>query len=108
VLLGLTLSGRRLLINEDKLTIFRIIRLLRFLRVFKLYLIFKQLKPLRVLASTFKESFIEVVIMIIILTLLGFLFGAAVYFAELDTNGENFDSIPKATYWGIITIATVG
>jgi hypothetical protein len=48
VLLGLTLSGKGSLINEDKLTIFRILRLLRFLRVFKLYLIFKQLKSLRV------------------------------------------------------------
>jgi hypothetical protein len=44
----------------------------------------------------------------IILTLLAFLFGAAAYFAEQNDNGEVFDSISKATYWGIMTIATVG
>jgi hypothetical protein len=74
----------------------------------KIYLIFKQFKSLRVLSSTLKESFIDFIIMIIILTLTAFLFGAATYFAEQDTNGQVFDSIPKATYWGIITIATVG
>jgi hypothetical protein len=108
VLLGFLLNRKESILNGDTLTIFRIFRLLRFLRVFKIYLIFKQFKSLRVLASTLKESFIEFIIMIIILTLLAFLFGAAVFFAEQKTNGDSFDSIPKATYWGIITITTVG
>ena len=34
--------------------------------------------------------------------------GAAAYFAENATNSPAFDSILKATYWGIITIASVG
>jgi hypothetical protein len=46
--------------------------------------------------------------MIIILTLLSFLFGASAYFAENDTNGVAFDSIFKATYWGVMTITSVG
>ncbi|CAF1550311.1 unnamed protein product, partial [Didymodactylos carnosus] len=37
-----------------------------------------------------------------------FLFGAAVYLVENSTNGLVFDSIPKATYWGIITITSTG
>ena len=37
--------------------------------------------------------------MIVILTLMAFLFGAATYFAEKDSNGESFDSILKGTYW---------
>ncbi|CAF3162127.1 unnamed protein product [Rotaria sp. Silwood2] len=36
------------------------------------------------------------------------MFGTATYFAEENDNGEVFDSIPKATYWGIITITTTG
>ena len=86
----------------------RVFRILRFLRVFKVYLIFKQLKTLRVLSSTLKESFIDFIIMIVILTLMGFLFGATVYFVEQDVDSNVFDSIPKATYWGILTITTVG
>ena len=46
--------------------------------------------------------------MVVVLTLMAFLFGSALFFAEQDTNGTVFDSIPKATYWGIITIASVG
>jgi hypothetical protein len=46
--------------------------------------------------------------MILILTLLAFLFGAAAYYAENDSNPQAFDSILKATYWGIITITAVG
>ena len=46
--------------------------------------------------------------MILILTLLSFLFGAAAFIVENDTNGQVFDSIFKATYWGVITITSVG
>jgi voltage-gated potassium channel len=45
--------------------------------------------------------------MIVILTLVSFLFGAATYFAEKDMNGESYDSILKATYWAILTIKSV-
>ena len=60
------------------------------------------------LATTIRQSLLDFFIMIIILTLLGFLFGAAAYYAENDSNGQAFDSIFKATYWGIITITSVG
>jgi hypothetical protein len=86
----------------------RLLRSLRFLRMFKIYLIFKQLKSLRILSATLKESFVDFFVMIAILTLIAFLFGAATFFAEQDVNGTAFDSIPKATYWGILTITTVG
>jgi hypothetical protein len=108
VFLFLELFKKRTDLNESTITGLRIFRLLRFVRVFRMYLIFKQLKSLRVLTATLKESFMDFVIMIVILTLMGFLFGAATYFAEKHTNGEMFNSIPTATYWGILTITTVG
>lgn len=108
VFLGFSLSRKESDLHPNTLVIFRILRILRFLRVFKLYLIFKQLKTLRVLSSALKESFIDFLIMVVVLTLMAFLFGSALFFAEQDTNGTAFDSIPKATYWGIITIASVG
>ena len=108
IFLGFALSRKESDLNPNTLVIFRIFRILRFLRVFKLYLIFKQLKTLRVLSSALKESFIDFLIMVVVLTLMAFLFGSALFFAEQDANGTVFDSIPKATYWGIITIASVG
>jgi potassium voltage-gated channel Shaker-related subfamily A protein 1 len=86
----------------------RLLRVLRFSRIFKLYLVFRRLKSLRVLSATIKESLTDFVVMITILTLLAFLFGAATYFAEQQINGDMFDSIPAATYWGIMTVTGVG
>ncbi|CAF4144050.1 unnamed protein product [Rotaria sp. Silwood2] len=82
--------------------------LVRFLRVCKLYRIFQHIKSLRVLGSTLKESIPDFIILLSFLTLSGFLFGAAIYFAENDVNKDVFDSIPKATYYGIITLTAVG
>jgi hypothetical protein len=78
------------------------------MRVFKLYRIFQHVKSLRVLASTLKESIPDFIILFSFLTLSGFLFGAAIYFAESNVNAQVYDSIPKATYYGIITLTAVG
>ena len=108
VLIGLSLTNNEENFNGGSFIGLRLLRSLRFLRIFKIHLIFKQFKSLRVLSSTLKESFVDFLIMMVILTLLAFLFGAATYFAEQDINDTVFDSIPRATYWGIITITTVG
>jgi hypothetical protein len=108
VSLGIFLSGRQSELNTTTYIGLRLLRILRFIRVLKFYRVFKNIKSLRVLTSTLRESIPDFFIMIIILTLLSFLFGAAAYFAEHDTNGDAYDSILKATYWGVITIASVG
>ena len=86
----------------------RVLQMLRFLRILKIYLIFIELKSLRVLNSALKESYIDFIIMITVLTVVGFLFGIGAYFAEQDANGDIFDSIPRTAYWGVITVTTVG
>ena len=108
ILLGIHLAGRQEAISTTAYTGVRFVRILRFSRIFKFYRVFKNIKSLRVLTSTLQQSIPDFFIMIIILTLLGFLFGAGAYFAENPTNGQAFDSILKATYWGIITITSVG
>jgi hypothetical protein len=108
VFLGIEIVDRKTGLNTNAILAIRLLRVLRFARIFKLYLIFTRLKALRVLSATVKESFTDLAVMIIILTLIAFLFGAFAYFAEQEENGDVFDSIPKATYWGIITITGVG
>ena len=95
-------------LDTGAITGIRLLRVLRFIRIFKIYLVFKRLKSLRVLSATIRESMVDFLVMICILTLLAFLFGAATYFAEQATNGDVFDSIPRAIYWGIITLTGVG
>ncbi len=104
VFLSIQLANRDIGLDTNAILCLRILRILRFSRIFKIYLVFKRLKSLRILSATLKESLIDFAVMITILTLLAFLFGAATYFAEQEVNGDVFDSIPKATYWGIITI----
>ena len=108
ITLGIHLVGQKYDISTSTYAGLQILRMLRFARVLKFYRVCKSVKSLRVLASTMKESVPDFLIMIAILTLLAFLFGAGVYFAEHSSNGDIFDSIPKATYWGIITITSVG
>ncbi|CAF4372823.1 unnamed protein product, partial [Adineta steineri] len=108
VLTGIELGSKDITANTDVLTGLRLFRILRFLRIFKIYLVFKRLRTLRVLSSTIKESLLDFAVMIVILTLIAFLFGSAVYFAEEQSNGVAFDSIPTAVYWGIVTITGVG
>ncbi|UJR24520.1 hypothetical protein I4U23_005895 [Adineta vaga] len=108
VFLCIQLTDRKIDLNASTFIILRLLRLFRFLRVFKIYLIFRRLKSLQVLSATLKESYVDFTIMIVILTLVAFLFGAATYFAEKDTDRESFDSILIATYWAILTITSVG
>ena len=106
LILRLTNNGTDM--NTNAIMGLRLLRVLRFIRIFKIYLVFKKLKALRVLTSTIRESLLDFFVMVIILTLISFLFGAAIFFAEQDVDGTVFDSIPKATYWGIVTITGVG
>ncbi len=107
-ILGIRLAGRQDQAYATAYVALRFLRILRFTRIFKFYRVFKNIKSLRVLTSALKQSIPDLFIMIVLLTLLSFLFGAAAYFAEHETNGQAFDSILKATYWGVITITSVG
>ncbi|CAF2101396.1 unnamed protein product [Rotaria magnacalcarata] len=108
ITLGIYLTELQNTIDTSIYLGLRLLRILRFARVLKFYRIFKSVKSLRALGSTIRETLPDFFIMINILTLLSFIFGAAAYFAENSSNSPAFDSILKATYWGIITIASVG
>ena len=85
-----------------------VLRIFRFIRIFKLYRKFRHVKSLRVLICTLKESIPDFLILLSFLTFSGFLCGAALYFAEINIHDTAFESIPKATYYGIITLTSVG
>ncbi|CAF1104491.1 unnamed protein product [Didymodactylos carnosus] len=108
ITVAITLTDTQNDIDTSSYAGLRLLRMLRFTRVFKVYRIFRHFKTLRVLAAATRESLPDFLIMIAILTLLSFLFGAATYLAENAENGVVFDSIPRATYWGIITITSTG
>ncbi|CAF1563684.1 unnamed protein product, partial [Rotaria sordida] len=108
ITLGIYLADQHRPINTVTADSLRFLRILRFARVLKFYRPVRSVKSVRALVATIRESLPDFFVMINILTLLSFLLGAVAYFAENDTNGQAFDSILKATYWGIITITGVG
>ncbi len=108
VTIGIYLIGGQYADHTSAYAGLQLLRVIRFTRVLKFYRIFKNVKAIRVLAVTLQESLPDFFILIAILTLLAFLFGAVVYFVENTNRTSAFDSIPKATYWGIITITSVG
>jgi hypothetical protein len=108
VILSIQVVNENLGFDTSAVLILRLLRVLRVLRIFNIYHTFGRLKSLRILGATVKESLVDFAVMATLLTLLAFLFGAATYFAEKEINGNTFTSIPKATYWGIITITGIG
>jgi len=108
VILSIQLANQDFGLDTSAVLILRLLRVLRVLRIFNIYHTFRRLKSLRILGATVKESLIDFAVMATLLTLLAFLFGSATYFAEKEINGNAFTSIPKATYWGIITITGIG
>lgn len=108
VSLGLTVNKGYLYRNGSASTASIVLILLRLARILKLYIVFIQWKALRALLLAMKRSFLNFLGLICAIFICAFLFGSAAYCAENKNNGEVFDSIPKSTYWGIITITTVG
>ncbi|KAF8560793.1 hypothetical protein P879_08056 [Paragonimus westermani] len=87
------------------LSILRVIRLVRVFRIFKLS---RHSKGLQVLGRTLRASFRELGLLSFFLFVCVVLFSAAVYFAEVDADDEQFPSIIDAFWWAVVTMTTVG
>ncbi|XP_065663518.1 potassium voltage-gated channel subfamily A member 2 [Hydra vulgaris] len=82
----------------------KVIRILCVIRVFKL---FRHARGLHLLANTIKESFEELLMLVMFLAIGAILFASAAYFAEGKINSD-FQSIPHSLWWAVVTMTTIG
>lgn len=85
------------------LSVIRALRLLRIFRVLKLVHYLKEASHLWVALKATQRKI--TVFLVVVLTVL-LIMGSAMYLIEGPEHG--FDSIPKSTYWAIVTMTTVG
>ena len=88
------------------LAVLRVVRLVRVFRIFKLS---RHSKGLQILGQTIRASMRELGLLIFFLFICVVLFSSAVYFAEVDgVHRSQFNSIPDAFWWAVVTMTTVG
>lgn len=92
------------LVGSQTLVIVRIIRLLRVFRIFKLG---KFLTEGNQLQKALIASRNKITVFLFAVSLLVVIIGSVMYLIEGQSN-EGFSSIPRAVYWAIVTLTTVG
>lgn len=83
----------------------RYLIVLRLLRLFKLTRYFVALRLLLKVVAKEKESFKAVLLILLILVVLA---ASGIHLVEHEAQPEKFDSIPKAMWWAVVTLTTVG
>ncbi len=89
--------------GSESLLVIRALRLLRIFRVFKLG---RFLGEADILTSALRRSRQRITVFLGTVLILVTILGAVMYLIEGEENG--FTSIPRAVYWAVITMTTVG
>ena len=93
-----------LFVGSQSLLVIRALRLLRLFRVLKLGTYTRQG---RVILLALRRSVPKLILFIMGVLLLVIIFGSVMFLIEGHYNPQ-FDSIPRAVYWAIVTVTTVG
>ena len=86
---------------------FVIIRVIRLLRIFRIFKLGKFLGEGDQLRKALIASRNKIMVFLFAVSLLVIIIGAVMYLIEGGSN-EGFSSIPRAVYWAIVTLTTVG
>ena len=91
------------IVNAKYMLVIRILRVLRIFRVFKLG---EYLGEAHILMDALSNSRRKIMVFLYAVLTMVVVFGSLMYVVE--GSNDNFSSIPKALYWAIVTLTTVG
>lgn len=87
---------------------------LRFLRILRIFRIFRLLKMARysnafmMIKNVLKEKKEELLVTLVFIIIILVIVSTLMFYVERDAQPEAFGSIPKALWWGVVTLTTVG
>ena len=77
-------------------------------RLFRLFKLFRYFAPLMVMASVMRAEARSFVSALLVMLVLVFLTATGIYFFEHEQQPDVLGSIPKAMWWAIVTLTTLG
>ena len=99
-----------IMLEEDGtlLTSFPVLRIIRLVRVLRVLKLSRYSKGLKVLANTLLISGKDLPSLFAVLIINVILFSSVIYYVENDIKNNDFESIPDAFWWTIVTMTAVG
>jgi len=83
-----------------------VIRALRLLRIFRVFKLARYLSELTALVAAVRATRAKITVFLLTVSTAVLIMGTALYVIEGEASG--FTSIPRAVYWAIVTVTTVG
>ena len=80
----------------------------RSLRILRFFTLIKHFHALKVLVYTIRTSIKELLLLILILMMGVVVFACLIFYADLHDERSQFENIPMALWWALVTMTTVG
>jgi voltage-gated potassium channel len=83
-----------------------VIRALRLLRIFRIFKVVRYVREVTALVEAIRATRAKITVFLFAVLTIVLIMGAAMYVLEGEQSG--FTSIPRAMYWAVVTVTTVG